>query len=140
MHASSLSTWQFSTINTALSHLDNLFASSRPAEVEQTWQAPLPLGPSAELLHSLHSLARETRALGIPAGVDRPAVRDLVQESGRRALELPGWHELQGTACVQAAVDLGWINLVLGNEPKGGLAQEMLNKVRLPGPAAPLQG
>jgi hypothetical protein len=81
-------------------------------------------------MHSLYSLVRATRALGIPSGVERPAVRDLVQRYGEQVARLEGWKELRGTRAVQGVVDLGWVNTVLGKEAGSGIVGFVLEQVR----------
>lgn len=82
-------------------------------------------------MHSLYALTTATRALGIPAGVQRPAVKTLIERYGEEVLQLDGWEGLSGTACAQAAVDLGWVHMILGREVRGELVNAMLEKVSL---------
>lgn len=80
-------------------------------------------------MHSLHALTTATRALGIPAGVERPAVKSLIERYGEEVSQMDGWKELGGTACAQAVVDLAWVNVVLGRGVRGEEVDRMLDKV-----------
>jgi hypothetical protein len=78
--------------------------------------------------------------LGIPTGVERPAVRDLISTYSEQVDKLDGWQEMKGTRAAQGAVDLGWVNVVAGKSSKDGLVQDLLDRVSLAHPANGRQG
>lgn len=84
---------------------------------------------------SLHYLVTSTRQLGIPKGITLSTIQELVSAYVGAAKSLEGWNERQDEKAVQAAVDLGFLLLLNGeNVEKDPQIQNLLSKVRHPAP------
>jgi hypothetical protein len=75
----------------------------------------------------LQSLVAAVRQLGIPRGVDTGAVRDLVESFVAEATGSEGWKGMKDEGAIQAAVDVGFLNLVSGQSADKAAAATAAN-------------
>ena len=80
---------------------------------------------------ALQSLVASSQQLGVPPGVDLPVVADLVRSFVDEASALEGWTAQRDESVAQAAFDLGFLDLLRGDEvAQSVVVQKLLTKVR----------
>ena len=132
IHKKSTSAWASRTTQAALLLLSPIFSpENTPSIIKLSWQADLPSTPSPEIMIALQSLVAATRLLGIPQDTETGVVRDMVRSFVQQARGLDGWKVLNEECAVQGAVDLGFLNLISGDEPIDPTVEGLLAKVSL---------
>lgn len=132
IHRDSTTAWASRTTQAALLLLSPIFSQEHtPLLIKLSWQADLPSTPSPEIMIALQSLVVATRLLGIPQGVETNVVRDMVRSFVKQARGLEGWNGLSEECAVQGAVDMGFLNLISGDEPIDPTVEGLLAKVSL---------
>jgi len=132
IHRDSTTAWASRTTQAALLLLSPIFSQENtPLLIKLSWQADLPSTPSPEIMIALQSLVAATRLLGIPQGVETNVVRDMVRSFVKQARGLEGWNGLSEECAVQGAVDMGFLNLISGDEPIDATVEGLLAKVSL---------
>jgi hypothetical protein len=95
-----------------------------------TVTGPTPTAVSSPLVVALHSMVKATRRLGLPPKTDLPVVADLVKGFVDRARSLEGWEKAEEEGAAQAAFDLAFLGVLVGEEVGKNIAvQKLLGKV-----------
>ncbi|TXT07513.1 hypothetical protein VHUM_03233 [Vanrija humicola] len=133
IHESSTSQWQEKIVATQVASLQPLFADHRGAdEIRASWQGSHPTQPSVLLVEALTDLVKGVRKLGIPPTTNVPIVPNLLSAFTAEVRGLEGWRREGDEAVAQAAVDLGFLTLLKGDDvAKDEVVNKLLAKVAL---------
>ena len=80
---------------------------------------------------ALHSIVVPIRQLGIPPGERLPIVPDLVKGFVEEAKSLDGWASQHDEGAAQAAFDLSFLSLLVGQEGRDILVSKLLANVMI---------
>ena len=79
---------------------------------------------------ALHSMVQATRHLGLPPKTDLPIVQDLLEGFVTQARALDSWEKAENETAAQAAFDLAFMCLLMGEDRGDNVAvQKLLAKV-----------
>ncbi|KAL7424679.1 hypothetical protein Q5752_000363 [Cryptotrichosporon argae] len=115
-HARSTEHWQRRAIIEAKALLAPIFDPLLgEQEIQLSWQGPQPTAPSHAVLVALTSLVQAVKQVGMPPTARLSVGTDLLTAFVDDVKNMEEWKAMDGAAAVQAAVDLGFLEVLLGN-------------------------